>query len=77
MNANTQINAILEHLKEKGEITSMEAFKNYGCTRLAARIYELRQRGYDIDTFEEVGKTRYGTTCKYARYYLSRDQRNH
>ena len=71
----TQINAILEHLKEHGDITSMEAFKKYGCTRLAAQIYELRQRGFNIMTVEETGKTRYGTHCKYARYILALNQR--
>ena len=76
MNTENQINAILNHLKEHGDITSMQAFTEYGCTRLAARIYDLRHRGYLIDSVEEHGKTRYGTSCKYARYVLNRKQRD-
>ena len=75
MTEGTQIGAVLAHLKEHGELTSMEAFKLYGCTRLAARIFDLRKQGFVIDTIEDTGKTRYGTACKYARYVLSRKQR--
>ena len=67
-NKETQTKAILEHLKEHGSITSMESFELYGCTRLSARIFELRKKGYDIETHIIAGKTRYGTHCEYARY---------
>lgn len=72
----TQMDAIINHLKEHGDITSMQAIKLYGCTRLAAKIYDLRKRGYIIDTITEDGSTRYGTHCQFARYVLSRKQRN-
>ena len=42
--ATTQTDVILEHLKNYGTITSMEAFDLYGVTRLAAIIYRLRDR---------------------------------
>jgi len=77
MEINSQIGAIINHLKEHGDITSKEAFNLYGCTRLAARIYDLRSMGYIISTTDEVCKTRYGTSCRYARYVLSRKQRYH
>ena len=72
MDANTQTEAILNHLKKHKEITSMEAFKRYGCTRLAARIHELRAKGYNIETLDTNGKTRYGTSCQYATYVWTR-----
>lgn len=62
--------AILKHLQEKGSITSMDAFKLYGATRLSAIIFTLRKRGFDIETNTEVTKDRYGHNCSYARYTL-------
>ena len=67
--------AIMEHLKRYGDITAKEAVELYGCYRLAARIKEFRDDGYKIATIMDEGRTRYGRTCKYARYVLSGDQR--
>lgn len=61
---------IIKHLKNKGSITSWEAIKLYGATRLSAIIFNLRDRGYIIDTIDEEDKDRYGNACRYARYYL-------
>lgn len=64
----TQINDVLKHLQEKGSITSMDAFYDYGVSRLSAIIYVLRSREYIIDTIIEKGKTRYNRPCQWARY---------
>ena len=64
---------ILRHLKEKGNITSMEAFELYGATRLSAIIFTLRKRGYDIQNKSEVCTDRYGHVCNYVRYVLEED----
>lgn len=39
---------ILLYLKEHGSITALDAIREFGCMRLAARISDLRERGYDI-----------------------------
>ena len=56
---NTQENQILNHLKKHKFITSWEAIQEYRITRLSARIYELREKGYQIVTknITENGKT--------------------
>lgn len=61
---------VLAHLREHGSITSLEAIKEYGATRLSAIIFELRAEGYDIDTDFETSKNRYGDKVTYARYVL-------
>ena len=55
----SQENIILDHLKEHQFITSWEAIQEYRITRLSARIYELREKGYQIITknVTENGKT--------------------
>lgn len=59
--------AILEHLRTNPWLTSKEAFEKYGITRLAACIFDLREKGYDIDV---ETTTRFGEPCSYARYVL-------
>ena len=61
---------IINHLKDKGSITSREAFQFYGITRLAAQIKVLRDLGYDIATLMIEGENRYGETTRYAKYVL-------
>lgn len=62
-------NAIQLHLIEKGSITSWEAIKEYGATRLSAIIFNLRHnRGMNIRN-ERVNFTdRYGTKSHYDIY---------
>ena len=62
--------AILEHMRQNPWITSKEAFEQYGITRLSARIKNLRDVGYDIETVMVETTTRFGESCRYARYIL-------
>ncbi len=66
----TQAEAIIKYIKEHGSITAKEADRHIGCMRLSARIYDLREHGYDIEKETVVVKTRYGKT-KVARYRLN------
>jgi hypothetical protein len=67
----SQTEDILRFMREEGSITSKDAIKEFGATRLSAIIFSLRKRGYDIDTRMEVGENRYGKTSEYARYVLN------
>lgn len=62
--------AILEHLRNFPYLTSKEAFEKYGITRLSACIFDLRENGYDIETVMVETTTRFGESCRYARYVL-------
>ena len=63
---------ILNHLKTKGSITPIEALEKYQCFRLAARISDLREQGYKIDTeIERRGGKRW------ARYSLVTPERGY
>ena len=44
----TQNKQILAHLKAGNSITAIEALNMFGCFRLGARIYDLKQSGYNI-----------------------------
>ena len=45
----TQCERILEYMKQNDGITSMDAYR-LGCTRLAARIADLKKDGHRIST---------------------------
>lgn len=71
----SQIETVLDHLLEKGSITSIEAIDDYKITRLSAVIHTLRERdGIEIDT--EIVKQKALGVCgreysQYGRYSLA------
>jgi len=44
----SQNSKILEYLLEGNKLTQLEALELCGCFRLASRVYDLRERGYNI-----------------------------
>jgi|TARA_R100000278_G_scaffold121196_2_gene104574 hypothetical protein len=50
MSTTSQNREILAHLKSGQTITAFEALKFFGSLRLAARIKDLRDSGYQIHT---------------------------
>lgn len=60
---------VLKHLKTKKSITSLEAIKLYGATRLSSIIFRLKKRGHNIECKREEVVDRYGNTCGYGRYF--------
>ena len=66
----TQRDRLLRYLLDFGSITRMEAISELGIIEAPARITELRQRGYDIQTGYEYGKNRYGETVKWAKWSM-------
>lgn len=61
---------VIEHLKNHGSITSLEAIDMYGATRLSAIIFRLRGQGYNIETHSMPFIDRYGNSAVYGKYVL-------
>lgn len=57
-------------MKNYGGITQAEAMQMCGCSRLAARIADLKQEGYPIKTVRKSGLNRYGEKTHYCEYQL-------
>lgn len=66
----SQRDDIMRHLMTEGSITAWEAIKEYGSTRLSAIIYELRKKGWNIESEMVTSKNRYGNTVQFARYHF-------
>lgn len=68
----TQKDAVLRHMKDYGSISSIEAFEEYGITRLAARIFELKNDdGIAIHSVPIQSTNRYGDKIIFTRYSLA------
>lgn len=73
MSKKSQTSEIIAYLRKYKQITSYEATKRFGATRLSGIIFILRERGFGIETEMVQGKNRYGHTTSYAIYHLVKD----
>lgn len=62
-----QTTDLLDYLQEHNHITPAEASKVLGIDRLAARIYDLKKQGYNIN--KEIRRDFKGK--RYSRYFLA------
>lgn len=46
----SQTSKILKHLKSGRRLSALDALRFYGCLRLSARIWDLREAGYYINS---------------------------
>lgn len=67
----TQYEAVSNHLFNFGHITSWEAIKEYGITRLSHLIYRLRKEGVLIESLDTNAINRFGNKVTFATYKLS------
>jgi hypothetical protein len=63
-----QKTSVLHHLSECQTITSWEAIKEYGATRLGAIIFNLRKEGYNIASIPTKTTNRFGRKINIAKY---------
>lgn len=64
----SQCTQIVEYIKKHGSITQDDATEDIGCKRLAARVKDLRRKGFNIKTTMESGLNRHKKPVRYARY---------
>ncbi len=70
--AQTQCERLLEHLKLGLPLTAHKALYGYSCLRLAARMWDLRQMGHQIERRMVEVQTRDGRKARVAEYFLSK-----
>lgn len=65
----TQHDLILTHLDSYGSISPFEAFTEYGITKLATRISELKRLGYNFTSVMVEQENRFGQPVRFMRYW--------
>ena len=68
----SQEQIVLRHLKRYAGLTTLSAFERYGISRLSARIFKLREAGYDIVSVQKTVTNRYGDECHIVEYRLKK-----
>jgi hypothetical protein len=66
----TQQQRVLDYLQSGKTITTLNAFNELGITRLASRIYELKEEGHIINKKMITVTNRYDEKCSVAEYYM-------
>ena len=69
MSTDTHTAKVLSHLQSGRSITPLEALREYGCSRLAPRIHDLKKKGHVIDKQMIEVKTRDGVS-RVAEYSM-------
>lgn len=69
-NKPTQCDKIIKFIKDFGYITSWQAYQELGVTQLGARIFQLKQRGYEFTKTRVKTKNRYGEPTHFDEYRL-------
>lgn len=64
----------LNYIKDFGKITTWDAYKDLGITRLSARIYNLKKRGYKFKTKQVHAFNRYGKLISFKEYYFEKKE---
>ena len=70
----TQTQRVLDYIREFGSLTAIEAVRDLGVMRLAARISDLKKDGVDIICEQQAVRNRFGETCYVARYSERREE---
>lgn len=63
--AKNKTQRVLAHLQKHGSITSWEAITQYRATRLSAIIFNLKEKGYNIESLDKTGDG-----CRFTEYVL-------
>ena len=66
----TQCQKIIDYIDRFGSITSWQAYADLGITQLGARIYNLKEKGYEFTTKRIYTTNRMGEKTHYDEYRL-------
>lgn len=61
---------LAEYLKANGTITAADAVYKLGIMRLSARIFDLREQGYNISMTMRSARNRFGNPITFGEYKL-------
>lgn len=61
---------VLKYLQTGKRLTARDALQTFGVMRLAVRILDLKDSGYEIRREMVEVNNRFGATVKVARYFL-------
>ena len=73
--SNRQNDKLLAALRVKS-MTALEIWQELGIARASARVFDLREEGYEVVSTEITVRNRDGDPCRVALYSLANEQLN-
>ena len=73
-NKRTQCAQILAYFQQGGKLTELDALDQFGCERLSARVFDLRQAGIQIKSRWIERTTRNGQKKRYKEYFIPKGE---
>lgn len=71
-----QCQRIVNYISKFGSITPFQAFADLGITKLATRVSEMKKKGIVFEQELITTKNRYGESCQFMKYSLSKEELN-
>lgn len=65
-----QTERVLEYLRKNYAITAKQAMDELGIYRLGARMWDLKQQGYPVQSCFVIVKNRFGEECRVKAYNI-------
>lgn len=66
----SQIDRVLQYMKDFGSITTLQAFTDLGVTRLSDKIFLLKKRKIKIESERIEVRNRYNDVMHVCEYYI-------
>lgn len=61
---------VFDYMIKNNGITTLDAVKDLGCTRLSARIFEMRKKGVNVSSELVKVFNRFGEHCWIKKYFI-------
>ena len=68
----TQCEQIIDYLECHVGITTKESMEDLGVYRLASRIHDLKEEGYEFEKITREERNRYGKKSTFTEYRLKK-----
>ena len=68
----TQCEQIIDYLNDHVGITTKDAMEELGVYRLASRIHDLKEEGYEFEKITREERNRYGKKTTFTEYRLKK-----
>jgi hypothetical protein len=66
-----QVDQVYTYMREVGEITPLDAMREFGIMRLGARIWDLKRMGVNVLSRTITHTNRWGKAVHFSAYRLS------
>tara|TARA_B100000768_G_C11183266_1_gene333903 strand:+ start:407 stop:625 length:219 start_codon:yes stop_codon:yes gene_type:complete len=70
-NLGKQEQRVLEYMKKNNTINPLQSWVDCGVYRLSAVIFNLKKKGYEIESNRSVAMNRFDEEVKFAEYLLT------